>query len=62
VDGFHHNTATFVEGNNLFLDLHGAWARSTYAGPHYFSIQYRTPTGFSLLTVKKNSRTKTCMP
>ena len=31
VDGFHHNTATLVKGNNAFLDLHGAWARNLYA-------------------------------
>jgi len=38
VDGFHHNTATFKKGKSAFLDLHGAWARSIYAGPHYFNI------------------------
>ena len=42
VDGFHHNTATLLKGDNAFLDLHGAWARNLYAGPHYFTIQYRT--------------------
>ena len=47
VDGFHHNTATLLKGDNAFLDLHGAWARNLYAGPHYFTIQYRTPTGLS---------------
>ena len=41
VDGFHHNTATLLKGNNAFLDLHGAWARNIYAGPHYFNILYR---------------------
>jgi len=47
VDGFHHNTATLLKGNNTFLDLYGAWARNVYAGPHYFSIQYHTSTGLS---------------
>jgi len=54
VDGFHHNTATFKKGNSAFLDLHGAWARTTYAGPHYFSIQYRTSSGLSFTDCKEN--------
>jgi len=53
VDGFHHNTAAFLKGNNAFLDLHGAWARSIYAGPHYFSIQYRTPAGLNFTDCKE---------
>ena len=53
VDGFHHTTATFHNGNNDFLDLHGAWARNMHAGPHYFNIQYRTPTGFSFIDCKE---------
>ena len=52
VDGFHHNTASFLKGDNSFLDLHGAWARNLYAGPHYFSIQYRTPVGLSFTDCK----------
>ena len=40
VDGFQQGTATLLKGDNAFLDLHGAWARNFYAGPHYFSIQY----------------------
>ena len=42
VDSFQQNTATLLEGNNAFFDLHGAWARNMYDGPHYFGIQYRT--------------------
>ena len=53
VDGFHQNTATFLKGDNAFLDLHGAWARNLYYGPHYFSIQYRTPAGLSLTDCKE---------
>ena len=59
MDGFHHNTATFLQGNNAFLGLHGAMARNIYAGPHYFSIQYRTHTGLSFTDCKeKYSRNK----
>ena len=47
VDGFQQNTATLLKGNTAFLDLHGVWARNMYDGPHYFGIQYRTPTGLS---------------
>ena len=53
VDGFHHNTATLLKGDNAFLDLHGAWARNLYAGPHYFGIQYRTPTTLSFTDCKE---------
>ena len=53
VDGLQHTTATLLKGNNHFLDLHGAWARYMYAGPHYFNIQYRTPTGFSFTDCKE---------
>ena len=53
VDGFHHNTATFLQGNNAFLGLHGAWARNFYDGPHYFSIQYRTHTDLSFTDCKE---------
>ena len=53
VDGFHHNTATFLQGNNAFLGLHGAWARNLYDGPHYFSIQYRTHTVLSFTDCKE---------
>ena len=47
MDGFHHSTATYKKGDNAFLDLHGAWARNIYAGPHYFNVQYRTATALS---------------
>jgi len=61
VDGFHHSTATFLKGNNAFLDLHGAWARYIYTGPHYFSIVRLLV--YPSLTVKKSTRTiNTCMP
>ena len=53
VDGFNLDTATLLKGNNHFLDLHGAWARNVYAGPHYFNIQYRTPTGLSFTDCKE---------
>ena len=53
VDGFQHNTATFLKGNNPFLDLHGAWARNVYPGPHYFNIQYRTPARLSFTDCKE---------
>ena len=54
MDGFHYNTAAFLQGNNAFLGLHGAMARNIYAGPHYFSIQYRTSTGLSFTDCKEN--------
>ena len=54
VDGFNLNTATLIKGDNRFLDLHGAWARNVYAGPHYFNIQYRTPTGLFFTDCKQN--------
>ena len=50
VDGFHQNTATFLQGSNAFtkfLSLHGAWARDMKDGSHHIGIQYRTPTGLS---------------
>ena len=53
VDGFQQTTAAFLKGDNDFLDLHGAWARNMHAGPHYFSIQYRTPAGFSFTDCKE---------
>ena len=53
VDGFQQNTANFIKGNNAFLDLHGAWARSLYAGPHYFTIRYRTPVSLSFTDCKE---------
>ena len=53
VDGFQQNTATLLKGNNTFLDLHGAWARYMYDGPHYFRIQYRTPAGLSFTDCKE---------
>ena len=59
MDGFHYNTATFLQGNNAFLGLHGATARNIYAGPHYFSIQYRTYTALSFTDcIEKYSRNK----
>jgi len=54
VDGFFHNTAAFHKGDNDFLNLHGAWARSIYAGPHYFGILYRTPADLSFTDCKEN--------
>jgi len=54
VDGFQHNTAALLKGNNAFLDLHGAWARGMHDGPHYFSIQYRTLAGLSFTDCKEN--------
>ena len=53
VDGSQHTTATFLNGNNAFLDLHGAWARNMHIGPHYFNIQYRTLTGLSFSDCKE---------
>ena len=53
VDGLQYTTATLLKGNNAFLDLHGAWARNMYAGPHYFNLQYRTPTGLSFTDCKE---------
>ena len=53
VDGFHLNSAALLKGNNAFLDLHGAWARNMYAGPHYFNLQYRTPAGLSFTDCKQ---------
>ena len=57
VDGFQQNTATLLKGNNAFLDLHGAWARSLYAGPHYFGIQYLTLTDLSFTDCKEKYKT-----
>ena len=53
MDGFHYNTATILQGNNAFLGLHGAMARNIYAGPHYFSIQYRARNGLSFTDCKE---------
>ena len=53
VDGFHLNSAVLLKGNNAFLDLHGAWARNMYVGPHYFNLQYRTPAGLSFTDCKE---------
>ena len=53
VDGFQHTTATFLKGDNAFLDLHGAWARNVYPGPHYFNLQYRTPASLSFTDCKE---------
>ena len=53
VNGFQHTTATLLKGDNAFLDLHGAWARNVYAGPHYFNLQYRTPTALSFTDCKE---------
>ena len=57
VDGFHHNTATILQGNNAFLGFDGAWARNFYDGPHYFTIQYRTNTGLSFTDCKEKYKT-----
>jgi len=56
VDGFYHNTASLHKGDDAFLDLHGAWARYMYAGPHYFGIQYRTPHDLSFTDCKEKYR------
>ena len=53
VNGFHQPTTTLLKGNNAFLDLHGAWARYYYRGPHYFNIYYRTPAGFTFTDCKE---------
>jgi len=53
VNGFHQPTSALLNGNNNFLDLHGAWARNYYKGPHYFNIQYRTPTGLTFTDCKE---------
>ena len=53
VDGFHHNSASLIKGNNAFLDLHDAWARNTYGGLHYFSLLYRTPATLSFTDCKE---------
>ena len=53
VDGFHLNSAVLLKGNNAFIDLYGAWARNMYAGPHYFNLQYHTPTGLSFTDCKE---------
>jgi len=53
VNGFHQPTSVFLKGDNNFLDLHGAWARKYYKGPHYFNIQYRTPTGLTFTDCKE---------
>ena len=58
VDGFQHKTATFLKGNNPFLDLHGVWARNIRAGPHYFNLQYRTPAGLSFTDCKEKYNNK----
>ena len=53
VNGFHQHTTSFLKGDNAFLDLHGAWAGNSYAGLHYFGIQYRTPAGLSFTDCKE---------
>ena len=53
VDGFHLDSAVLIKGNNAFLDLHGAWARNVYPGPHYFNLQYRTPASLSFTDCKE---------
>ena len=53
VNGFHQHTTSFLKGNNAFLDLHGAWAGNSYAGLHYFGIQYRTPASLSFTDCKE---------
>ena len=37
----------------IYLDLHGAWARNMLAGPHYFNILYHTPAGLSFTDCKE---------
>ena len=50
INGFHQNTATFIQGDNAFLSLHGAWARNMIARLHYFNIQYRASVDLSNFT------------
>ena len=50
LNGFHQNTATFMQGKNVFLSLHGAWARNMIAGNHHFNIQYRASVDLSNFT------------
>ena len=47
VNGFHQQQTSFIKGNSLFLDLHGAWAAQYLKGTHYFNVLYRSPTPFS---------------
>ena len=47
VDSFHYVTATLTKGNELYLSLHGMWARYMYPGLHSFKIPYHSPTQFS---------------
>jgi len=46
----------------LHLPTYGAvlsvYQSSTYGGPHYFSIQYCTPTGFSFTDCKEKFKNK----
>ncbi|XP_065885081.1 uncharacterized protein [Dysidea avara] len=53
VDGFHQPTTTLLKGNNVFLDLHGAWAQYYFTGPHYFSLMYRTFAGLTFTDCKE---------
>ena len=53
VDGFHQPTSVLLKGNDFSLDLHGALARNYFKGPHYFNIQYRTPTSMTLTDCKE---------
>ena len=56
VNGFHQHTTSFIKGNIAFLDLHGMWAGNGLTGPHYFSIQYRTPTRLSFTDCKEKHK------
>ena len=47
VNGFYQQSTPHIEGNSLFLHLHGAWAANYLQGIHYFNILYRSPTTFS---------------
>ena len=55
VDGSQHTTAALHKGEfeTDFLDMHSAWARNMYAGPHYFNILYRSPAAFSFTDRKE---------
>ena len=54
VDGFHQLTTTLVKGLSAIHDLHGAWARYYFPGPHYFSLMYRTYKNLTFTDCKEN--------
>jgi len=58
VNGFHQQSASFVKGDNDFLDLHGAWAQYYPAGIHSFNVMYRSPAKFSFTDCQQNYTNK----